>query len=206
MFELSKNVLNKILIVAGLFLIIISFFLPYASGEVQFSVSDFSFWGTINLLPVYIVLICLFALFFATKKISFLLGTAVSLLVLNITVIFMRAEWQEVLRSKFFLDFLGVAGYGWWISLIGSAVLLVAVVRLIPDKKRAPYLFILPSIFGVFFLTFFPAMFAFFISFHRWNILLPNKPFVGLANFRKAFYRRVFSEITLDKFQVCSWR
>jgi multiple sugar transport system permease protein len=175
-----------------MFLIIISFFLPYASGEVQFSVSDFSFWGTVNLLFVYIVLVCFFVLFLAIRKISFLLGTAVSLLVLNITIIFMRNEWQEVLRSKFFLDFLGVAGYGWWISLIGSAVLLVAVVRLIPDKKRAPYLFILPSIFGVFFLTFFPAMFAFFISFHRWNILVPNKPFVGLANFRKAFTDEYF--------------
>ena len=192
MFELSNNVLSKILIVVGLFLIIISFFLPYASGEVQLGVFDFSFWGTVNLLFVYIVLVCLFVLFFATRKISFLLGTAVSLLVLNITVIFMRNEWQEVLRSKFFLDFLGAAGYGWWISLIGSAVLLVAVVRLIPDKKRAPYLFILPSIFGVFFLTFFPAMFAFFISFHRWNILVPNKPFVGLANFRKAFTDEYF--------------
>jgi len=192
MFDLSKNVLSKILIVAGLFLIITSFFLPYASGEVQLRVFDFSFWGTVNLLPVYIVLVCLFMLFLAIRKISFLLGTAVSLLVLNITVIFMRTEWQEVLRSKFFLDFLGVAGYGWWISLIGSAVLLVAVVRLIPDKKRAPYLFILPSIFGVFFLTFFPAMFAFFISFHKWNILVPNKPFVGLANFRKAFTDEYF--------------
>jgi len=192
MFELSKNVLSKILIVVGLFLLILSFFLPYASGEVQFRVFDFSFWGTVNLLPVYIVLVCLFVLFLAIRKISFLLGTAVSLLVLNITVIFMRTEWQEVLRSKFFLDFLGIAGYGWWISLVGSAAVIVAVVRLISDKKRAPYLFILPSIFGVFFLTFFPAMFAFFISFHRWNILVPNKPFVGLANFTKAFSDEYF--------------
>lgn len=192
MVELSDNSLSKILIAAGLLLVILSFFLPYASGEVVYRVVDFSFWGAFNLLPVYIVLVCLFALFLAIGKISFLLGTAVSLLVLNIAIIFMRTEWQEVLRSKFFLDFLGIAGYGWWISLIGSVVVLVAVVRLIPDKKRAPYLFILPSLFGVFFLTFFPAMFAFFISFHRWNILVPNKPFVGLANFRKAFTDEYF--------------
>lgn len=192
MVELSDNSLSKILIAAGLLLVILSFFLPYASGEVVYRVADFSFWGAFNLLPVYIVLVCLFALFLAIGKISFLLGTAVSLLVLNIAIIFMRTEWQEVLRSKFFLDFLGIAGYGWWISLIGSVVVLVAVVRLIPDKKRAPYLFILPSLFGVFFLTFFPAMFAFFISFHRWNILVPNKPFVGLANFRKAFTDEYF--------------
>ncbi|MDD4826731.1 MAG: hypothetical protein PHV27_10800, partial [Mesotoga sp.] len=69
MFDLSKNVLSKILIVAGLFLIIISFFLPYASGEVQLEVFDFSFWGTVNLLFVYIVLVCLFVLFFAIRKI-----------------------------------------------------------------------------------------------------------------------------------------
>ena len=192
MVELSDNSLSRILIAAGLLLIILSFFLPYASGEVVYRVADFSFWGAFNLLPVYIVLVCLFALFLAIGKISFLLGTAVSLLVLNITIIFMRTEWQEVLRSKFFLDFLGIAGYGWWISLIGSVVVLVAVVRLIPDKKRAPYLFILPSLFGVCFLTFFPAMFAFFISFHKWNILVPNKPFVGLANFRKAFTDEYF--------------
>ncbi|MEA2066071.1 MAG: sugar ABC transporter permease [Thermotogota bacterium] len=192
MFDLSKHPVNKMMIIAGLFLIVISFFLPYASGNVTYRVTDFSFWGTINLLTVYVILLALFVLFFLIKRIAFLLAAAVSLFTLNITIIFMRTEWQDVLRSKFFFDFFKIGSFGWWISLIGSAFILIAVVRLIPDKKRAPYLFILPAICGVFFLTFFPAMFAFFISFHRWNILVPNKPFVGLANFKKAFSDEYF--------------
>ncbi|TYB82658.1 MAG: sugar ABC transporter permease [Kosmotoga sp.] len=192
MFDFSKHPVNKLMIVAGISLIVLSFFLPYAIGDVTYKITDMSFWGTVNLLFVYVILLVLFGLFILVKRIAFLLGVAVSLFTLNITIIFMRSEWQEVLRTKFFLDFLKVSSYGWWISLIGSAVVLVAVVRLIPDKKRAPYLFILPAICGVFFLTFFPAMFAFFISFHRWNILVPNKPFVGLANFKKAFSDEYF--------------
>ncbi len=192
MFDFSKHPVNKMMIIAGISLIVLSFFLPYASGNVTYKITDMSFWGTANLLLVYVILLGLFGLFILVRRIAFLLGAAVSLFTLNITILFMRSEWQEVLRTKFFLDFLKVSSYGWWISLIGSAVVLVAVVRLIPDKKRAPYLFILPAICGVFFLTFFPAMFAFFISFHRWNILVPNKPFVGLANFKKAFSDEYF--------------
>jgi multiple sugar transport system permease protein len=39
---------------------------------------------------------------------------------------------------------------------------------------------------GVCFLTFLPAIFAVFISLRKWSIVVPNKPFVGLANFERA--------------------
>ncbi len=45
-------------------------------------------------------------------------------------------------------------------------------------------------IFSVF--TLFPIGFAFIISFYDWNLLIPDKPFVGLANYFELFQDRVF--------------
>jgi len=53
-------------------------------------------------------------------------------------------------------------------------------------KKVAPsYLFILPHL--VFFATFvlIPVVFGVYMSFHQWDILRPEKPFVGLDNYRE---------------------
>ena len=43
---------------------------------------------------------------------------------------------------------------------------------------------------GVF--VFFPIVFAFIVSFFDWNLLLPDKPFVGLANYIEVFKDPVF--------------
>ncbi|AQG80081.1 carbohydrate ABC transporter permease [Spirosoma montaniterrae] len=40
--------------------------------------------------------------------------------------------------------------------------------------------------------VFFPILFAFFVSFFDWNLLLPDKPFVGLANYIDVFQDPVF--------------
>ncbi|MEM8906464.1 MAG: sugar ABC transporter permease [Bacteroidota bacterium] len=60
------------------------------------------------------------------------------------------------------------------------------------EQARTAYLFIgFPLIlFAVF--TFFPILFAFFISFYDWNLLIPDKPFVGLSNYVELFQDRVF--------------
>ena len=46
------------------------------------------------------------------------------------------------------------------------------------------------AILGVF--TFFPILFAFIISFYDWNLLIPDKPFVGLGNYIELFQDDVF--------------
>jgi len=54
------------------------------------------------------------------------------------------------------------------------------------------YLFTLPYL--VFFAVFvaYPAGFAVFLAFHNWNIVRPEKPFVGFANFERLFRDELF--------------
>ncbi|MGH2369585.1 MAG: carbohydrate ABC transporter permease [Chloroflexota bacterium] len=52
-------------------------------------------------------------------------------------------------------------------------------------RKQAPnYLFVLPHL--AFFLVFlaYPVLFGFWVSFHFWEVLSPEKPFVGLENYQ----------------------
>lgn len=60
------------------------------------------------------------------------------------------------------------------------------------EQARTAYLFIgFPLLlFGVF--TFIPILFAFFISFYDWNLLIPEKTFVGLGNYIELFQDEVF--------------
>lgn len=60
------------------------------------------------------------------------------------------------------------------------------------EQAQTAYLFIgFPLLlFGVF--TFFPILFAFVISFYDWNLLIPDRPFIGLANYLELFQDRVF--------------
>jgi multiple sugar transport system permease protein len=52
-------------------------------------------------------------------------------------------------------------------------------------KQWSAYLFLLPCflLFGVF--TVFSVGYAFYLSFHEWNVLEPQKPYVGLDNYRR---------------------
>lgn len=49
------------------------------------------------------------------------------------------------------------------------------------------YLFIAPGLIHFAIFTLFAVGFAFYISFHEWNIIKPDKPFVGLENYRELF-------------------
>lgn len=40
--------------------------------------------------------------------------------------------------------------------------------------------------------VFFPIAFAFIVSFYDWNLLIPDKPFVGLSNYFELFKDEVF--------------
>ena len=54
-------------------------------------------------------------------------------------------------------------------------------------KQWTAYLFLSPGLllFGVF--TVFAVCYAFYLSFHQWNVLEPQKPFVGLDNYARLF-------------------
>jgi multiple sugar transport system permease protein len=55
------------------------------------------------------------------------------------------------------------------------------------EDAIAGWLFVLPAIviFGTF--IFWPIIQVFWLSFHEWSVITPEKPFVGLANYRDLF-------------------
>ncbi len=65
-------------------------------------------------------------------------------------------------------------------------------------RQRSAYLFLAPVLllFSVF--TFFSVGYAFYLSFHKWNILEPAKPFVGLDNYRRLFEDHRFREAVIN--------
>jgi multiple sugar transport system permease protein len=50
-------------------------------------------------------------------------------------------------------------------------------------KEWTAYLFLFPAMLQFFVMTLFSVVFSFYLSFHEWNILEPQKPFVGLDNY-----------------------
>ena len=54
-------------------------------------------------------------------------------------------------------------------------------------KNWSAYLFIAPGLIHFAIFTVFAVSFAFYISFHEWNIIQPDKPFVGLENYARLF-------------------
>jgi multiple sugar transport system permease protein len=54
-------------------------------------------------------------------------------------------------------------------------------------KNWTAYLFLAPGLLHFLIFTLFAVSFAFYISFHKWNIIQPDKPFVGLDNYVKLF-------------------
>src|SRR5215216_1899674 len=52
-------------------------------------------------------------------------------------------------------------------------------------KEWSAYLFLVPSLLQLAVLLAFPVFFSFYLSFHEWNILEPEKPFVGLDNYAR---------------------
>lgn len=55
----------------------------------------------------------------------------------------------------------------------------------IARKEWTAYLFLLPALLQFLIFTVFSVVFSFYLSFHEWNILEPDKPFVGLENYAR---------------------
>jgi len=61
-------------------------------------------------------------------------------------------------------------------------------VKLFFKKNASSYLFLLPFLILYFALTVFPIAQTIQISLSKWDMMSPNKPFVGLKNFRDLFF------------------
>ncbi|MBS5914931.1 MAG: sugar ABC transporter permease, partial [Paenibacillus macerans] len=59
-------------------------------------------------------------------------------------------------------------------------------------QSWVPFAFLLPALglYVVFFI--YPFIFAFILSFQKWNLISPNKEFVGLDNYRRLLHDEVF--------------
>ena len=65
-------------------------------------------------------------------------------------------------------------------------------------KERSAYVFLLPGIliFSVFTLA--ALIFAVYLTFHRWSIIEPDRPFVGLTNYRDMIHDKQFTGSVLN--------
>jgi multiple sugar transport system permease protein len=65
-------------------------------------------------------------------------------------------------------------------------------------RERSAYLFLAPGflIFSVFTLA--AVIFAFYLTFHRWSIIEPAKPFVGLTNYRDMMHDERFAQSVVN--------
>jgi multiple sugar transport system permease protein len=67
-------------------------------------------------------------------------------------------------------------------------------------KNWSAYLFIAPGMIHFLVFTLFAVGFAFYISFHDWNIIKPDKPFVGLDNYLRLFGDKRFIRSVINTF------
>src|SRR5215208_2092086 len=65
-------------------------------------------------------------------------------------------------------------------------------------KNWSAYLFITPGLIHFLIFTLFAVGFAFYISFHEWNIIKPDKPFVGLENYMRLINDTRFHRAVLN--------
>jgi multiple sugar transport system permease protein len=54
-------------------------------------------------------------------------------------------------------------------------------------KRLMPWLFVAPCILIILLVTIFPTIYSFGLSFTKWEISLPNRPFIGLGNYVELF-------------------
>jgi multiple sugar transport system permease protein len=67
-------------------------------------------------------------------------------------------------------------------------------------RERSAYLFLAPGLIIFSLFTVFALLFAFYLTFHEWSILEPDKPFVGLDNYAKLATDDSFVRSVLNTF------
>lgn len=197
--ELTKK--SQLMAIFGFIIIVAGFFFPVTMGERPIFIWEFSFLFNANMAIVFGVFAILTFVFAMMRKTNWLLSAAICDLILVLSFVFMLGTWKQSVPSKFYLHFFRAASIGWYLLLAGVILVLIVTLRSLPKKKVAPYLFILPMLLGIGFLTFFPAIFAVYVSFRKWNIMVPKKPFVGFDNYIKAFQDKYFWDSLLISFK-----
>ncbi|MEM7134668.1 MAG: sugar ABC transporter permease [Chloroflexota bacterium] len=99
--------------------------------------------------------------------------------------------WSNAMRT---LQGFGLASVG-LAAVLGSIVLLTLLnldQPLLLRRMYTGYLFILPAVIWLVWWQLGPALFAAYLSFHKWSVLSPAKPFVGLHNYRQIWGDDVF--------------
>ncbi|MEZ4707153.1 MAG: sugar ABC transporter permease [Caldilineaceae bacterium] len=99
--------------------------------------------------------------------------------------------WSNVLR--------GLQGFG--LAMTAAAFVLASIVLLVLLNVDKPlllrrlitgYMFILPAVVWLVWWQLGPALFAGYLSFHKWSVLTPAKPYVGFHNFQQIWQDDVF--------------
>ena len=82
------------------------------------------------------------------------------------------------------------------LSMLGGILAFVILTLSTPSKDRGEavraYAFLTPSFLHLLLFSLGPVLFSMYLSFHRWNIIDPVKPFVGLDHFRTLLNDRLF--------------
>jgi multiple sugar transport system permease protein len=80
-----------------------------------------------------------------------------------------------------------VAGGAGWIviALTGLSLARIAGRPLVLGEALKAWAFLAPSFVHLLVFSIGPIVFAFWLSFHEWNLIEPARPFVGLANYRE---------------------
>jgi multiple sugar transport system permease protein len=67
-------------------------------------------------------------------------------------------------------------------------------------RERSAYAFLAPGLILFSIFTLFALGFAFYLTFHEWNILEPDKPFIGLENYRDLIGDQDFRQSVINTF------
>lgn len=62
-------------------------------------------------------------------------------------------------------------------------------------RKTVPYLYLLPSFLVIVGLLAYPLIYNMYVSLHRWQLSRPDKPFIGLDNFKAVLMDDVFLSV-----------
>lgn len=90
--------------------------------------------------------------------------------------------FKPIKQHSEILEFLIAVGF---IVLLLSAILYARAASRAKRLTRTAIGFLTPSLLHLTVFVFTPIVFAAYLSFHRWDVVVPDKPFVGLGNFRE---------------------
>ncbi len=97
---------------------------------------------------------------------------------------------NSVVKSRFVgLTVLGVSVF--FLLILGFSIENIERPRLL-KATFVGYAFLAPALIHLVWWAVGPVAFSFFLAFHRWNVIDPAKPFVGLGHFKELFHDKLF--------------